>query len=123
MKIIEEWSVGDYKITIKAKFITRGYYSGDWNCSYVDCVRFYTSIKDGVMEKHIEDISSPRTHYEKSWMFGKKKYKTFQESYALTLNEIKEEIEDYISGNTRYKEITLSDQKVTDGLPDSLKEM
>lgn len=125
MKLVEQWDDRGHSIEIKAQFETNGHDASQSiiGSHYVDCVRVMCTIQDGYTEKVFHSVASSRTHYDKKNILSKKKYLSIFESYELTLKEAKEFASQYVDRQVHYKLIRLTDDEITDGLPDSLIEM
>lgn len=124
MKVIEEWEDGEYKVTIKAEFVTNGTNIGSWVDVRLDAVFFVAEIQlkneDWLT---IGDEAHSRKYYESRFLRPKKYVESLEESYIMTLKDLKLRVRNNIDAHRLKTQIKITDQNITDGLPDSLKGM
>lgn len=122
MKLIKEYDIEGYNIRIKGKYISKELDDDKvFSSERTDSVRLVAYIKKGKngTETLLKTVE-PNIFYRKKRMWSRKEYFTFRESYDAYLQELEENVKEWIAIKEKENRVQEFDRKMTNGLPDSL---
>lgn len=131
-KVIEYWSDRGFNVVIEALFETNGADVAQSMAGYVptDCVWINFHIYNPIEKKlysydFIENYTAyAHTRKEKVSLFKKKKIKlTLYEAYEEKLDKARKTVIRRVDSDLKHDDLNKRDQRITDGLPDSLKSL